>query len=75
MAHAILQFSGGLAESAGQVVAAVGALVLVLMLVALGGFAYKSLQGNGIEWPDDREPDSGDEEVQHGNDDDEWKYY
>jgi hypothetical protein len=74
----------GLFQSAAQVVAVVGTLVLLLLLVALGAFAYRSLSGDGIEWPGDvdREPDgpggegaAGDEEVRRGDRDDEWKYY
>jgi hypothetical protein len=74
MSAAILQISGGLLESVGQLAVLAGTLVLVLALVALGSFAYKSLRGDGIEWPDDREPDE-DDSVQRSEDDEEWKYY
>jgi len=62
---------GGLTESFTQVVAGAGAVILLLMLVALGSFAYKSLNG-GIEWPDEEAADDGD--VNRTGDDDEWKY-
>lgn len=42
-------------------------LVLVLILVAFGGFVYRQLTG-GVEWPADGPDDAG------GRDDDEWKY-
>ncbi|WP_073308182.1 hypothetical protein [Halobaculum gomorrense] len=67
-----LQFGGGLLESVAQAAAIAASLVLVLMVVALGTYAYKQLRGGGVEWPDE-EPDDG--EVRHGDSDDEWKYY
>lgn len=70
MAALLLFQIGGLAESFSQVVVGAGAVVLLLMLVALGSFAYKSLNG-GIEWPDEQ---GEDEEVSRTGDDDEWKY-
>jgi hypothetical protein len=66
----ILQI-GGLTESFSQVVVGAGAVVLLLMLVALGSFAYKSLNG-GIEWPDEQDDDE--DGVSRGGDDEEWKY-
>jgi hypothetical protein len=63
---------GGLAESFSQVVVGAGAVVLVLMLAALGGFAYKSLRG-GVEWPDE-ESEGDDDGVSRTQDDDEWKF-
>lgn len=65
---------GGLVESVGQVAVIAGTLLLVLMVVALGWFAYASLRGDGVEWPDD-EPADGADGVRRGGDDDEWKYY
>ncbi|MDS0280717.1 hypothetical protein [Haloarcula onubensis] len=65
-----LQF-GGLTEAFSQVVVGAGAVVLLLMLVALGSFAYKSYNG-GVEWPDERPEEDG---VSEGEDDDEWKFY
>ncbi len=62
----------GIPEIIPDLVGIAGTVVLVLMLVALGGFAYKSLTG-GVEWPDDREED--DDALQRGGDDDEWDYY
>jgi hypothetical protein len=74
MYPATLQTGGGLLEAVGGAVALAASLILVLMVVALGAFAYKSLRGDGIEWPEDRESDE-EEEVSPGNDDDEWDYY
>jgi len=68
----------GLLESLAQLAAVGGTLVLVLMLVAFGAYAYKHFQGDdGITWPEDMEDDPRDNEggLQQGNDDDEWKYY
>lgn len=62
--------TSGLVESFAQVAMLGATVVLVLMLVALGGFAYKSLRGDGIRWPDDIEEDDG----VTRSDDDEWKY-
>lgn len=71
-----LQVGSGLTESAAQAATVAGSVVLVLMLVALGGFAYKSLKGDGIEWPDDvDEEDHNDDSLRKGGDDDDWKYY
>lgn len=72
--HALqwLQF-GGLTDAFSQVVVGAGAVVLLLMLVALGAFAYKSLRG-GVEWPDER-PDEDGDGVSEGGEDDEWKFY
>ncbi|WP_276273237.1 hypothetical protein [Haloarcula litorea] len=64
---------GGLTEAFSQVVVGAGAVVLLLMLVALGSFAYKSLRG-GVEWPDEEPEDDGDG-VRRGGDDDEWEFY
>lgn len=67
-------FDSGLFDAVSQLVVTAGTVILVLMLVALGAFAYKSLRGDGIEWPDDRE--EADDEVHHATgDDDEWEYY
>ncbi len=66
----------GIVETIGKVAATVASVVLILMIVALAGYAYKHLQGDGIEWPDDVEdPGAGDDEVESGDDDDEWDYY
>ena len=67
----------GLFESASQLVVAAGGVVLLLMVAALAGFAYKSLQGDGIRWPEDIEDDPEDESAvrQSGDDDDEGDYY
>lgn len=65
----------GLPGSVTDVVALAGAVVLVLMILALAGVAYKGLAGDGIEWPDDREAGDGGDEVHRGDSEDEWKYY
>ncbi|GAB7010259.1 hypothetical protein [Halorubrum trueperi] len=70
--HTLLQV-GGLAESFSQVVVVAGAVVLLLMLAALSGFAYKSLRG-GIEWPDEQSEDDDDDGVSRASDDEEWKF-
>lgn len=72
-----MQLGSGLLESVGQIAAVAGTLVLLLMIVGLGAFAYKSLRGDGIRWPDDTEEIEGPEDgsVTQGSNDDEWKYY
>lgn len=65
--------SGGLLESAGQMAVVAGTIIIVLMLVGLGGYAYKQLRGDGIEWPEDKE--MNEDGVRKGDSDDEWKYY
>lgn len=62
----------GLPEFVPDLIAVAGTLVLVLMLAAIAGIAYKSMTG-GIEWPEDKEQD--DDAVHRGGDDDDWKYY
>lgn len=67
----------GLPGGIGQLVVPAGTLILLLMFVALGSFAYKQLRGDGVRWPDE-EPDgadNADDSVTRGTDDDEWKYY
>lgn len=61
-------------ESVAGVAVAAGTVVLLLMLVALGAFAYKQLRGDGIRWPDEIEDEDGDG-VTQGSDDDEWEFY
>lgn len=73
MASGLPLVGGGLLETVSQVAVLAGTLVLVLMVVALGSFAYKSLRGDGIEWPDEQEVE--DDTVDPGDEDDEWKYY
>lgn len=68
-----LPFDSGLLETAAQLVTVVATVVLLMMLVALGSFAYKSLRGDGIRWPDEAESDE--ETVSKGDGDDDWKYY
>lgn len=64
----------GIPEFLPQLLGLVGTFVLILMLVALVGIAYKHLTG-GIEWPGDREEDADDDALQRGEPDDEWEYY
>lgn len=71
----VLQFGSGLTESVAQAAVLAGTLVLVLMLVALGTFAYKSVRGDGIRWPEDVEEREGEEGARRGDPDDEWDYY
>jgi hypothetical protein len=78
--HALIQvgFDGGFLESIAQVAVVAGTVVLLLMVIALGGFAYKSLRGDGIRWPDDGDdPELDDDDaVRRSTDEDsEWKYY
>jgi hypothetical protein len=68
----------GLLESLAQVATVGGMLLLLLMVVALGTYAYKHFQGDdGITWPEDMEDDprEADNGLQQGSDDDEWEYY
>lgn len=62
----------GIPDIIPDLVGIAGTVVLVLMLVALGGFAYKSLTG-GVEWPEDKEQDP--DALRRGDDEDEWEYY
>jgi hypothetical protein len=79
MGYAVLGELSAAVVVAGQatwVVTGVAALVLVLMLVALGGFVYESVTGDGIRWPDEASDETPDEEnVERGRADDEWDYY
>lgn len=72
-----VQLGSGLLESVGQVAAVAGTVVLLLILVGLGAFAYKSVVGDGIRWPDEREEMDSDEDgdVVQGSREDDWKYY
>ncbi|SDX22841.1 hypothetical protein SAMN05443574_12020 [Haloarcula vallismortis] len=72
-----IQLGSGLLESVGQLAAVAGTVVLLLILVGLGAFAYKSVVGEGVRWPDEREEmDSENEDgVVQGSREDDWKYY
>lgn len=70
LASVVLQL--GLPEILPDLVGIAGTVVLVLMIVALVGFAYKSLTG-GVEWPEDR--DAEDDELRRGDEDEDWDYY
>lgn len=64
----------GLLGSIARVAVILGTLLLVMGVVALAAFAYRSLSGDGVEWPDE-EPDESDDGVSRGDSDDEYKYY
>ena len=63
---------GGVPGTAGRLAATAGSLLLVLMFVALGGYAYKQLRGDGVEWPD--EESEGEGGITSDGTDDEWDY-
>lgn len=50
-----------------------GTFILLLIIVAIAGFAYKTFVGGGVEWPEDVEDE--DDGVRQGDPDDEWDYY
>lgn len=70
LASSVLQI--GIPEILPDLVGIAGTVVLLLMLVAVGAFAYKSLTG-GVEWPEEREED--DDALRRGDQEDEWDYY
>jgi len=65
----------GIMDAVGGVLSIAGSVILLLMLIGLGGFAYKSLRGDGISWPDEDAEEPSEDEVTRGDDDDEWEYY
>lgn len=79
MASVVLQLptDSGLLESLGELVVLAGTLVLALMLVGLAAFAYNSLRGDGIRWPEEGDDDAenGEAGLERGDSDDEWEYY
>ena len=62
----------GIPEIIPDIVGIAATVVLLLIVVALGGVAYKSFTGD-IEWPEAREEDE--DTLQQGGQDDEWDYY
>lgn len=62
----------GLTEALPNLVGIGSVVVILLMLVAMAAFAYKSMNG-GVEWPEDREEDE--DALRQGAPDDEWDYY
>jgi len=72
-----VQLGSGLLESVGQLAAVAGTVVLLLILVGLGAFAYKSVVGDGVRWPDERQEADSEEDngVVQGSREDDWKYY
>ena len=44
----------------------------MLVFVALGGYAYEQLRGDGVEWPD--EESEGEDGITSDGTDDEWDY-
>ena len=65
----------GLLGSLAQAATVMATLLLVMMLVALGYYAYKQTRGGGVEWPEDKENASATDGVSKGDSDDEWDYY
>lgn len=59
----------------GQFLPIAGSIVLFMILVALGAYAYKQIVGEGVEWPDDVDEEGDSDELQSGDQDDEWDYY
>jgi hypothetical protein len=55
-----------------ELVTIAGTLVLVLIVLAAGAFAYRAYTGT-LMWPTDTPEDP--DELHRGSDDDEWKYY
>ncbi len=66
-----IQLPSGIVE----ILVSISTVVFALMLIALVGFAYKSLSGDGITWPEDKTQTDGDDDVTTGSRDDEWEYY
>jgi len=58
----------------GSLVALSAAVILGLMFLGLGTYAYKHVRGDGIEWPDEQ-AEEDDDGVRRGSSDDEWDYY
>jgi len=58
----------------GSLVSLSAAVILGLMFLGLGTYAYKHVRGDGIEWPDEQTDDEEDG-VRRGGSDDEWDYY
>lgn len=74
MAQVSLQVLGdGLVGSLAQLAGIAASLLLVLMVLALGTYAYKQLRGDGVRWPDEDDPNE--DGVHRGAADDEWDYY
>ncbi|RLM54135.1 hypothetical protein DVK02_10510 [Halobellus sp. Atlit-31R] len=61
----------------GEGVNIAGTVILLVMLLALAGFVYRSLQDDGIRWPGETDTESEDVRRRPSaeDDDDEWKYY
>jgi len=55
-----------------ELVTIAGTLVLVLIVLAAGAFAYRAYTGT-LTWPTDTPDDP--EDLQRGANDDEWKFY
>lgn len=74
MTQVSLQVLGdGLVGSLAQLAGIAASLLLVMMVIALGTYAYKQLRGEGVRWPD--EDESNEDGVSRGTADDEWDYY
>ena len=62
----------GLPEIVPDLIGFAGTLVLLLILAAIAGMAYRHYTG-GIEWPEEEEAEEGG--LRRGDDDEEWEYY
>lgn len=67
----LLPAQAGLPEFVPDLIGAAGAVVMLLMLVAIAAFAYRHLTG-GVEWP---EEEPTEDSLRRGDEDDEWEYY
>lgn len=67
------QLQTGIPELVPDLIAFAATLILLLMLAALAGVAYRSLTG-GIDWPDEEDDEEEEEGVQRAGPDDEWKF-
>lgn len=67
-----LPMQAGLPEFVPDLIGLAGAIVFLLIVVALAGIAYKTATG-GVEWPEEGEED--DDALRRGGQDDEWDYY
>lgn len=64
----------GLPEFVPDMIGFAASLVLLLMLAALAGVAYRGLTG-GIDWPDEEDDEEDGEGVRRAGPDDEWKFH
>ena len=69
---ALLPAQAGLPEAVPDLIGAASVIVLLLLLTAIGGMAYRRFTG-GIEWPEEQPEDP--DPLRRGDEDDEWDYY